>query len=63
MLSPAENQSRERARRKADGDVFIHVPISAKAKAQLVALTRGLNLTQRAVIELLLDAGHKEMLK
>jgi hypothetical protein len=45
------------------GDVFIHVPVSPKAKAQLVTLTSRLNLTQRALIEMLLDVAEKESLK
>ena len=63
MTTNAEYQRRERSRRQMAGDVFIHVPVSPKAKAQLVTLTSQLNLTQRAVIEMLIDAGHKEMLK
>lgn len=63
MTSNAEYQRRERVRRKEQGDVFIHVAVSKKAKSQLDSLTASMNLTQRALIEMLLDAGHKEMLK
>ncbi len=59
----AEYQSARRARLKASGDVYLHVPISRKSKSELIVLSKGLKLTHRAVIEMLIDVGHKEMLK
>ncbi len=58
----AEYQAIRREKVKASGDMFLHVQVSPKAKAKLTALSTGLKLTHRAVIEMLLDAGHKELL-
>ena len=56
----AEYQATRRAKVRESGDVFLHVPISARAKSQLVCIAARKGLTHRAVIEMLLDAGHKE---
>ena len=63
MTTNAEYQRRERVRRKEQGDVFIHVAVSKKAKSQLDSLAASMNLTQRGLIEMLLDVAHKELLK
>ncbi len=61
--SDREYQATHAAKLKAAGDVYLHVPISARAKSQLVSIAARKGFTHRAVIEMLLDAGHKEILK
>jgi len=63
VKTAAEYQAIRRAKVKATGDMFLHVQISPRAKGHLVALGKGLNLTHRQIIELLLDTAHKELSK
>lgn len=62
MTENSKRQATFRSRQKAAGLSILHVAIAPHSKLQLLALSESLHLTHRAVIELLLDAGHKKLL-
>lgn len=59
MKTNAERQKSYRSRQPA----MLRVPISAKAKLQLVSIAARKGFTHRAVIEWLLDRAEKEIFK
>ena len=59
MKTNAERQKAYRSRQEST----LHIPISAKAKLQLVSIAARKGITQRAVIEMLLDVAENESLK